>query len=83
MTTSPDSPVSAVPDLSANAVLEQQVKQRQLLFAQPLIGGASLLGIEGGRERNQLREGGFNGRPVLLAVVVRDDLLVLLVVVHP
>ena len=51
--------------------------------AQSFLGGPLLLGVETLGEVHQPGEGLFDGGAVLLAVVVGDDLLVLLVVVHP
>jgi len=50
MTADPDSPFQPIPILLADAFLKQKIEQRKLIFAQPFLGGASLLGIEAGRE---------------------------------
>jgi len=66
----------------ADVLFEQQVEQCQLIIAQAFLDGTALFSVEARSQRHELSECRFDGGPVLLPIVVGDDLLVLPVVVH-
>ncbi len=59
-----------------------QFELRQLRLAQSLHHSPALLGIQTARQIDQYGEGILDGRPLLVLVVLGDDLPVLLLVVH-